>query len=88
MFQSQSAWFGKVQNDHATVHLCWASALMGLRVEMDIEHLCLPVGWAVLGPAAGLLQSMAEVACEPLAGLPATLSDVLLPDTCTQMLDS
>ena len=45
------------------------------------------MGWTVLGPEAGLSQSMAEAeaASESLAGLPATLSDVLLPDTCTQM---
>lgn len=46
------------------------------------------MGRAVLGPEAGLSQSMAEAASEPLAGLPAALSDVLLPDTCTQMLGS
>lgn len=33
----------------------------------------------VLGPEPGLLHSMAEAASAPLAGLPATLPDVLLP---------
>ena len=54
---------------------------------MHVECLCIP-GWTVLGPEAGLSHSMAEAASELLAGLPATLSDMLLPDTCTQMLDS
>lgn len=55
---------------------------------MVIEHGCIPVGWAVLPPEAGLSQSIAEGASEPLAGLPATLSDGMFPDTCTQMIHS
>lgn len=47
----------------------------------------IPTGWAVFDPEAGLSQSMADAASAPLAGLPAMLSDVLLPDTCTYMLD-
>ena len=38
-----------------------------------------------MGPELGLSQSMAEAASATLAGLPAPLPEVLLPDTFTQL---
>lgn len=53
---------------------------------MDTAHSGTPLGRAVLGPAIGLSQSMAVAPSAPLAGLPAMLSDALLPDTCAHVI--
>ena len=47
----------------------------------DAKKCCIPAGIIVRG--FGLSQSMAETSSDVLAGLPATLSGALLPDTCT-----
>ena len=55
---------------------------------METGQLGTLMGRAVPGPATGLSQSMAVAASAPLAGLPAILSDVLLPDACAHVICS
>lgn len=62
--------------------------MLGLRAILETEQLGTPLGRAVLGSAIGLSQSMAVAVSAPLAGLPAILSDALLPDTCAHVICS